>query len=73
MIKYVQYLIITWIITSHLELFTGMSNYLPEMKKSKSMNHIGTGGLQSFKVKVRLSFNYYVEEAVNRVTLKSLL
>ena len=55
MIKYLQYLIIVWIITSHLESFTDITNYLTHMKKLKLMNHMGTGGLQSFKVKVRPS------------------
>ena len=29
--------------------------YLPHMKKFKLMNHMGTGGLHSFKVNVRSS------------------
>ena len=54
MIKYVQYLIVVWIITSHLENFYDIT-ILPHIKKSKLMNHVGTGGFQSFKVNVRPS------------------
>ena len=51
MIKYAQYLLLglsrpTW------KVFTNITN-LPHMKKLKLMNHIGTGGLQSFKVNVK--------------------
>ena len=55
MINYFQHLIIAWIITSHLESFYRQTDYLPHMKKLKLMNHMGTGGLQSFKVNVRPS------------------
>ena len=37
------------------KVFTDIANYLPDMKKLKLMNHMGTGGLQSFKVNVRPS------------------
>ena len=53
MIKYVQSLLglsfPTW------KAFTGITNYLPYMKMLKLMNHMRTGGLQSFKVNVRPS------------------
>ena len=39
---------------SHLESFY-RHKYLPHMKKLKLMNHMRTGGLQSFKVNVRPS------------------
>ena len=37
------------------KVFTDITNYLPHTKKLKLMNHMGTGGLQSFKVNVRPS------------------
>ena len=37
------------------KVFTDMTNYFTHMKKLKLMNHMGTGGLQSFKVDVRPS------------------
>ena len=37
------------------KVFTDITNYLPHMKKLKLMNHMETGGLQSFKVNVRPS------------------
>ena len=58
MIKYIQYLIIAWIITSHLESFYSHT-YLfathEEKVEADVQNHMGTGGLQSFKVNVRPS------------------
>ena len=51
--------------------FTGMNIYLPQMMKLMLMNHMGTGGLQSFKANVILSFIYYAEETVNRDYSKS--
>ena len=55
MIKYVQYLIIAWIITSHLvgKFSQNITNHLLHMKKLRLINHMGTGGLQPFKVNVR--------------------
>ena len=38
-----------------LSLFSGITNYLPHMKKLKLMNHMETGGLQLFKVDIRPS------------------
>ena len=38
-----------------LKVFTDITNHLPHMKKLKLMNHIGTGGLQPFKMNVRQS------------------
>ena len=35
------------------KVFTDITNYLTHMKKLKLINHMGTGGLQSFKVNVR--------------------
>ena len=37
------------------KVFTDITNHLLHMKKLKLMNHMGTGGLQSFKVNVRPS------------------
>ena len=37
------------------EVFTDIANYLLPPEKLKLMNHMGTGGLQSFKVNVRPS------------------
>ena len=37
------------------------------------MNHMGTGGLQSFKANVIVSFIYYAEETVNLDYSKSYL
>ena len=37
------------------KVFADITNYFPHMKKLKLMNHMGTGGLQSFKVNVRPS------------------
>ena len=56
MIKYVQYVIIAWIISRPTwKVFTDITNYLTHMKNLKLMNHMGTGGLQSLKVNVRPS------------------
>ena len=34
------------------KFFTDITNYLPHIKKFKLMNHLGTGGLELFKVNV---------------------
>ena len=55
MIKYVQYLIITSIITSHLKSFYRHS------KLSATRDEVGTGGLQSFKANIsKTELTYHV-------------
>ena len=77
MIKYVQYLIITWIITRSWKVSTGITNYLPHMHDEVEEPH-GTVRLWSFKANVRLlELTYHVvvcifgrqEETVNRESL----
>ena len=50
MIKYVQYLIITWIMTSYLENFYRHNKLFTRDDKVEVEE---TGGLQSFNVNVR--------------------
>ena len=42
-------------VPSGWKVSTDITNHLPHMKKLKLMNHMRTGGLQSFEVNVRPS------------------